>query len=290
MHAANTWSHFDSYEWISTCLVWEYAAWTDYVLTMYCVLYVCCTGCCTVDIWCRRCAVTCYCGMCRMQCMGVIPCHTSRAEPGLAPLIRGIDHRPSILPMCYGVTVHGCHTSRSRAEPGLSNTHPRNQSLYVFLSQCMGVIPAERNQGSQHLPEELIIDHRFSICCTQYMGVIPAERNQSSHHSPEESIIDHRFSLCYCVTLSQCMSVIACHTSRAEPKFAPLTLGINHWPSILDMCYYVIVHGCHTSKVEPGLTPYTRVIDHRPSILSMRYCVTVHGCHSGTRAQNTQPM
>ena len=238
-----TWSHFDSYEWISTRLVWEYATCTDYVLTVYCLQYVRCTGCCTVFIWCRRCDVTCYCGMCRKQCMGVIPCQSGTRAHNTHPRNSIIDHwfslcvaqsawvsyqqnvtrvqnthpriRSSTIDSRYvSDAVHGCHTSR--AEPGLANTHPRNRSL----------------------------DHRFYLC----------------------------------VTVSQCMSVILCHTSRVEPGLAPLTWGIGRQPSILSTCCCVTVHGCYTSRsrVEPRLckhSPGESILDHPFSL-----CVNVSQC------------
>ena len=149
--------------------------------------------------------------MCRTQCMGVIPCHTSRAH----------------------------------------NTHPRNRSstidfLYVLLCHSAWVsyhiIPAERNQGSHHSPEESILDHRFSLCVAQCMGATPAERNQCSHHSPQNSIID---SLYY---VSQCTGVILAEAERHQGS-QTLTRGIDHRFSLL--C--VTVQGCHTSRTEPGL-------------------------------------
>ena len=172
--------------------------------------------------------------MCRTYYVGVIPCHISRAEPGLAPLTRGSDPRPSILSMCYCVTMHGCHNmlyqkSGTRAR----TTHPRIRSstidsLYVF---CVTVhwchtMSYQQSRTRAHTTHPR---NRPSILS----GVVPVHGCHSMSYQQSgtrarnihsrEPIIDHRFSLC--VSVSQCMGVIPCHTSRVEPGLTTLTRG-----------------------------------------------------------------
>ena len=227
-------------------------------------------------------------------------CHASRAEPGLTPLTRETDPRPSILSTFYWVTVHGCHTSR--AEPGLTpltqGIGPRPSILFMCRTYYVGVIPCHISRAEPGLspltrgsdPRPSILSMCYCVTmhgCHNMLYQNSGTRARTTHPRNRSSTIDSLYVFCvtvhWCHTMSYQQSRTRAHTTH--PRNRPSIL------SVWSQCMGVIA--CHTNRAEPGLATFTRGTDHRPSILSMCSCVTVHGCHtmsyqqSGTRAYNT---